>query len=349
MKILYFPIISPGAIHSDSAGDYQADTLFHGLRSILGEDVVDGYKMWHLYDTADKSTLKRLWGKGFTTYGLLPDMKIDREDLASKIHNDYFDYIICPIHHTEIRNYTAIFDTIGRLLKYYPPTKIAIIDGWDRPIIDQALASKAQYFKRELCVAYEQTAKPISFSLPKEKIKELSFTREHDFAPLVPAYGHFDDPHHKTYIYDTEKDYYDMYAESFFAYTCKKGREDDKTEGWDCMRHYEILACGSVPFFTDIEQCSRLALTKFPKELCVQAKKIKGVYPGTKFPYNPGVDTFIGTSRQIEAGDDRGYINHEELDIHEYDHFREEFREYTVKNLTTESMAKYLLEEMKRC
>ena len=196
-------------------------------------------------------------------------------------------------------------------------------------------------------MAYEQIAKPISFSLPKEKIQELEFKRKNDFAPLVPAYGHFDDPHQKTYIYDTEKDYYDMYAKSFFAYTCKKAREDDMTEGWDCMRHYEILACGSVPFFTDIEQCSPLILTKFPKELCVRAKKIRGVYPGTKSPYDSNKDTFIGTSKQIKAGDKRGYINHDEFDLDEYEDVRQQFREHTLKHLTTESMAKYLLEEMK--
>lgn len=349
MKILYFPIISPHAIVSNDAGDYQADTLFHGLRSVLGESLVDGYKMWHLYNTADKDTLSKLWGKGFTTYGLLPDLDIDRDDLASKIRNNYFDSIICPIHHTEIKNYHAIFDTLDRLLKYYPPNKIALVDGWDRAIIDVKLATKAQYFKREMYVAYEQIAKPISFSLPKEKIQELKFKRESDFAPLVPAYGHFDDPHQKTYIYDTEEDYYDMYAKSFFAYTCKKAREDDDKEGWDCMRHYEILACGSIPFFTDIERCSPLILTKFPKELCVRAKKIRGVYPGTKSPYDSNKDTFIGTSKQIKAGDERGYINHDEFDLNEYEDIRQQFREHTLKHLTTESMAKYLLEEMKKC
>ena len=40
MKILYFPIISPQSIANNDAGDYQADTLFHGLRSVLGESVV---------------------------------------------------------------------------------------------------------------------------------------------------------------------------------------------------------------------------------------------------------------------------------------------------------------------
>lgn len=40
-----------------------------------------------------------------------------------------------------------------------------------------------------------------------------------------------------TYIFENEEEYYNDYKKSLFAITRKKG-------GWDCMRHYEILACG---------------------------------------------------------------------------------------------------------
>ena len=50
MKILYFPIISESVLHSPNAGDYLCDTVFHGLRSLLGEDVVDTHRLWHLYE-----------------------------------------------------------------------------------------------------------------------------------------------------------------------------------------------------------------------------------------------------------------------------------------------------------
>tara|TARA_R100000008_G_scaffold86427_2_gene79486 strand:- start:213 stop:1271 length:1059 start_codon:yes stop_codon:yes gene_type:complete len=350
MKILYCPIIYECNLNSKNVGDYQSDTLFHGLRSLLGEDVVDCAKLWHLYDDADDNKLKDLWGKGFTTYGLLPDLEVDRDDIGGKIRNKYYDMIVCPIHHTEINNPNSTTATILSILSYYDKKQVAIVDGWDRQPINAKLASLGVYFKRELAEQYSSIAKPISFSLPKEKIREEeAFTRQFDFAPLVPAYMHFDDPHQKTYIYDTEDSYYDMYSQSYFAYTCKKAREDDMQAGWDCMRHYEILACGSIPYFTDIEKCPTNTLFNFPKDLCVEAKKLSGLHPGTIRPYNPQKDTFIGTSKQILPGEDRGYIDRKNFDFYEYTSLLKRFREYTEKHLTTEAMAKYFLSEMKKC
>ena len=54
-------------------------------------------------------------------------------------------------------------------------------------------------------------------------------------SPLIP--GKLD-----TYIYEKERDYYDMYFNSLFALTYKKA-------GWDCLRHYEILANGCILYF----------------------------------------------------------------------------------------------------
>ena len=50
-----------------------------------------------------------------------------------------------------------------------------------------------------------------------------------------------------TYIFDDEESYYNDYAKSLFAITMKKG-------GWDCLRHYEILAAGCLPVFLNISQ-----------------------------------------------------------------------------------------------
>lgn len=70
-------------------------------------------------------------------------------------------------------------------------------------------------------------------------------------APLIPGVQ-------ETYIYDKEKEYNEMYQQSRFAITTKKG-------GWDCIRHYEILANGCLPIF-DISNCPDETLTTFPKK-----------------------------------------------------------------------------------
>lgn len=60
--------------------------------------------------------------------------------------------------------------------------------------------------------------------------------------------------------------YYNEYRTSRFAVTRKKG-------GWDCMRHYEILANGCIPIFENLEACPIFTMTTFPKELVLKANR----------------------------------------------------------------------------
>jgi hypothetical protein len=60
--------------------------------------------------------------------------------------------------------------------------------------------------------------------------------------------------------------YYKEYQRSRFAITRKKG-------GWDCMRHYEILANGCIPIFENLENCPYFTMTTFPKELVLKANR----------------------------------------------------------------------------
>ena len=68
MRILY--------ISGAEGPDYVCDMLFHGLRRLLGADVVDVNRLWYMYahefgeGRHDKS---QLYGRGFTLYGLLDD------------------------------------------------------------------------------------------------------------------------------------------------------------------------------------------------------------------------------------------------------------------------------------
>ena len=70
-----------------------------------------------------------------------------------------------------------------------------------------------------------------------------------------------------TYIYTNETDYYAEYERSLFAVTKCKG-------GWDCMRHYEILANGCVPYFEDIERCPQKTMVLFPRELLLEGNQL---------------------------------------------------------------------------
>ncbi len=68
----------------------------------------------------------------------------------------------------------------------------------------------------------------------------------------------------RTYIFNTEGEYYADYAASWFGITKRKA-------GWDCMRHYEILANGCIPVFMDLENCPAQTMTHLPKELIMEA------------------------------------------------------------------------------
>ena len=147
MKILFFPLIRQDHIHSNQAGDYQADSLFHGLRTLLGNDVVDLYKMWHLYDDADPELLKTLWGKGFTTCGLLPDTgDIDRDDIEYNVMNLDYDYIVVSIHHTVNGNYPVIGAALETFRSFYPKNRVILVDGWDRSDLNENIAKECIYF-----------------------------------------------------------------------------------------------------------------------------------------------------------------------------------------------------------
>ena len=76
-----------------------------------------------------------------------------------------------------------------------------------------------------------------------------------DFAPMRPGRAH-------TYKYETQAEYYKQYARALYAITAPRA-------GLDCLRHYEILASGAVPFFVDSAalDAAPLSMYAFPREL----------------------------------------------------------------------------------
>lgn len=221
--------------------------LFHGLRSLLGEGVVDWPRLWYMYESAfpRKSTL---YGRGFSIYCTLPDIAVDRHDIAWKIRTHYYDFII----------YGSVWRCrrlLGLATRHYQPKQVVFIDGEDHQMVHPH--GKSPYFKRECLV---DTVFPIHFAIPKSKFCASSDLKCDNVAPLIPG-------DRRTYLYMNEADYYKMYKAARFAPTRRKG-------GWDCLRHYEIIACGTVPLFADIESCPPRTMVAFPKDLCVRANSV---------------------------------------------------------------------------
>jgi hypothetical protein len=137
---------------------------------------------------------------------------------------------------------------------------------------------------------------PIQFSIPGDKIVKKTPQKDLDFATIIPG-------DLKTYIYDNETDYYKGYQRAYYAVTTKKG-------GWDCLRHYEILANRCIPYFIGLENCPKNTLFNWPKKL------------------------IIATNEYAKSC----------IVPLEYDMLLEELYSYVKQNMTTSGLARYVIE-----
>lgn len=340
MRILFRNLIDRTDI-PQTVADYQGDALFHGLRS-LGCDVCEYPYAWWMYKSEkDKNSnaFSRIWGKGFTLYGLLDDVKRDERRDAADFDCGRFDLIVVNLHHSTRFKIGYIEHYINTLLDNYPTSKIAVIDGHDSTEVIPSIANKVKYFKRELTQDNITYCTPINFAIPEEKIRSQEqmwyCVKSNDFAKLVPAFQSKNTGHIQSYIYDNESEYYDDYYRSFFAFDMNKA-------GCDTMRHYEILANGCVPYYTNLDEIPDSTMTTYPKELVDIARLLPGVVPGI---INPSLTSYDETN--IKLGSDRGYIDFDKFDLDLYFKIRECLYNYTKQSLTTKSLASQFLGAMK--
>ena len=147
----------------------------------------------------------------------------------------------------------------------------------------------------------------ITFSISFDKIVKTIPYKTKLLSNLIP--GKLD-----TYIYNNETDYYEEYRKSYFATTTKKG-------GWDCMRHYEILANGCIPYFPNIENCPVNTMALLPKNLILEGNNL----------YNSVKHKNISELTEIE--------------ISECNILIAKLLDFTRCNLTTNTLATYILEK----
>lgn len=101
---------------------------------------------------------------------------------------------------------------------------------------------------------------PICFSIPESKIVPACPTKKKFKAGIVAG-------DRSTYVFDREEDYYQDYRDSYFAVTKHKG-------GWDCLRHYEILGNGCIPYFENLENMPTTTMTLFPKDIVLETNRL---------------------------------------------------------------------------
>ena len=299
--------------------DYLSDGLFHGLRTVLGSAVLDYPKREIAYTSYPEQARARLRGHGFTLYGLLDDIPLDRTNVSSRLASGEFDLVIFA----DIwRDFGFFVEALGpvRRLSAAGRTYVAIVDGTDSPALYPQgrrfwrvrpwwglprAQTRFPYFKREWrgwtmtfrtyglvppflsgLLPPLRGVHPIAFSFPAEKILKTPPKKTKDW-PL-----HVVDPRvaahvggHTTYAFDDERAYYEDLRAARFGITTKRA-------GWDCLRHYEIAANGSVPCFRHLD---RKPPTNAPH----------GLNPSNSITYRSWADL----RRKVEALDDDRYAD----------------------------------------
>lgn len=225
--------------------DYQNDMVYHGLVSTPGLFVYE--TSWPRYMLSSYAEPKSLYGRGFTLYARMSHTpKLSPEWVVEqKIKDKYYD---CVVYGSIKRhdNFLAL------VLENYPSNKIAFIDGEDEPEISRPeLVGKGHYFKRELAEDLLGVS-PIGFSIPEEHVLKAVPEKTKTFSDTVVSFC-------KNYQFDNEQEYYKEYQRSCFARTCKKA-------GYDCLRHYEILANGAIPVFSELKNVPKNTMANFPKK-----------------------------------------------------------------------------------
>ena len=251
-------------INSDDGPDYLADLINYFFIS-NNYEVYTNHKLKFLFENyTDKNSL---YGRGFTLYGKLG---IELENNVTELT---VPQLIDSINKYELIIFTSIQrkykskaikkDLFSLIKQKISDLNLLVIDGEDNITLDKDIALNTKYFKRELTSKNKNLASPISFAFPKLEIKNNNFKFQNKTQLLAPMDPRFQN----SYIYKSEFDYFDQYKKSLFAVTTKKA-------GWDCMRHYEILSCNTLPFFPNIDQKPELTMASYPTKLQIEVNGI---------------------------------------------------------------------------
>jgi len=267
-KILFFHASVP---------DYSSEPLFHGLRTLLGDAVLDLPRLDALYRDDDGTGAPhadwRLRGHGFTLYHVLPERphlarrrygwiyEVDEADLIVIAHPWFQGDLLRDLNQAGYGKKTVLVDGSDHTALY--PYALRY---WRRPWHWMNALYGNRYFKREWIdgahcfglnrllpgplgrlVPTPPRVVPFAFSIPEEKIvRVLPAAKTRRFP------SHIVDPEVAAqvggttgYAFEREADYRRDLQNAKFGITMKRA-------GWDCLRHYELAANGCVPCFRDL-------------------------------------------------------------------------------------------------
>ena len=249
--------------------DYLADGLLHGLRQLPGLEVVDYPRKECMYEGGRQCKVAPEFGVrggGFSLYGVLtePQGGIDRSFIWQRLAAGWFDAVL-------IGNVWRQWGFLLQWRELFAAQPLLLLDGDD----DQRLYPRSgtrlrqfgigtgltnllelpstHMFKRELTNRSRKwglrlNVHPLAFSIP-ESLISLKLPNK---SQLFPSHIVDRDLSDKlgasaNYVFVDEQSYRSDLACSRFGITTRRA-------GWDCLRHYEIAAAGTVICFRDLYQ-----------------------------------------------------------------------------------------------
>lgn len=255
-------------VNSDRGEDYLADLFISSLLCSRLHEIKSNYIAPYLWD--DYKYSDSLYGRGYSAFCTVPATLRSNEirnsiRVESTICSAILDSRPSLVIVTSIwRIDRVLVEEIVVCSKSIGATLLAL-DGEDHDRIHVLSSMFDAYYKREL-TSIMGNLLPISFKLPIPVLpylmngSEYLPNKEVLLAPCDPRYK-------KSYTYATQREYYNQYSVAFFGTTTRKG-------GWDCLRHYEILANHCLPFFPGIEDKPKLTMADYPVEIQIEVNKL---------------------------------------------------------------------------
>jgi hypothetical protein len=256
-------------INSTKGEDYLADLFISAMLCWSKVQIYTDYIPPYIFE--DYPRRNALYGKGFTAFCSVPSRMRISSNLVTLPKSQLLSFLQSPQNNDLFIVFTSIWrrsDELYKLLSYSDQLvngKIIVLDGEDHQHLHKSSAERVLYYKREL-TDLSSGILPISFCAPPTSLPFL--TKGRDYIPNKTAILASCDPRFRaSYTFESQSQYYRQYACSLFAVTTKKG-------GWDCMRHYEILANHCVPYFPNINSKPSSTMHSYPVDLQIEANRL---------------------------------------------------------------------------
>jgi hypothetical protein len=254
---------------TDDREDYLADGVLHGLRSLDGVEVVDVPRKECLYVGGRRCRVAPelgVRGGGFTLYGLLqePAGGLDRSQIWRRLEAGWFDAVLVG----------NVWRQWGQLLQWrelLAGQPLLLLDGDDDERLYPSSGTRyrqfgplsglrrllaapgCHYFKRELTDRSRPWGRrlqlhPLAFAVPEAAIVAAVPAKTQRFpAHVVDGELQALIGGSRGYAFTDEAAYRADLGAARFGITVRRA-------GWDCLRHYEIAASGTVVCFRDLDR-----------------------------------------------------------------------------------------------